>query len=143
MEKVSTYKNLQIYALGKSGFFDSIQFNFLFFIDEDTRTPKRRSHLLCNQQKTLLFHDLSLPPSLKDSTCFTLSARNTMYTQQKPSWVSIRKKLTIYLEERREKEGTFVINKRVGLSFSFLSPGVGGSVSALLFMPPQSTMGQQ
>lgn len=27
-----------------------------------------------------------------------------MYTQQKPSWVTIRKKLTILLEERREKE---------------------------------------
>lgn len=65
-----------------------------------------------------------------------------MYTQQKPVWVNIRKKLTICLEEKREceRERTLV-KKRVGLSYPFLAPGVGGLVPAPLVMPPQSTMG--
>lgn len=99
---------------------------------------KKKPHLLTNSQRTLLSHVLSLPPSLEHSTCFKLSARNTMYTQQKPSWVTIRKKLTIFLEERRKKT---CYKRRIGLSFLVLSPGVGDLVPAPSLLLTQSTMG--
>jgi hypothetical protein len=59
-----------------------------------------------NQERCLLLLVFPLPPSLGHRTCFKLSARNTIYTQQKPSWVTIRKKLTMCLEgsKRRGRE---------------------------------------
>lgn len=63
-----------------------------------------------------------------------------MYTQQKPSWVTIRKKLTIFLEERRKKT---CYKRRVGLSFLVPSPGVGDLVPAPSLLLMQSTMGSK
>lgn len=63
-----------------------------------------------------------------------------MYTQQKPIWVTIRKKLTIFLEERRKKT---CYKRRVGLLFLVPSPGVGDLVPAPSLLLMQSTMGSK
>ena len=109
--------------------------------DEDTRAQREEAICWATKTRELSFcRSFSLSPSLEDSTCFKLSARNTMYTQQKPIWVTIRKKLTIHLKNSREKEKT-CYKRRIDLSFPLLSSGVGDPWPAPSVLPPQSTMG--
>lgn len=111
---------------GKPGFFDNTQFNFLHCMMR-ILGPKEKKLFVEQLEKrgpsfSMFF---SLPPSLEDSTCFKLSARNTMYTQQKPIWVTIRKKLTIRLKERRErKRKKLVIKEELACHFHFCSQGL-------------------